>query len=111
MDGDIANIPELVRLKKQYGAVLMVDDAHSVGVLGADGSGTAAHYHLQGQVDIQVGTLSKALASEGGYVAASQVIIDYLRNKSRPFIFSTFLSPADIAAALAALKSFTNGRP
>jgi 8-amino-7-oxononanoate synthase len=104
MDGDIANLPDLVRLKKQYGAVLMVDDAHSVGVLGADGSGTAAHYNMQGQVDIQVGTLSKALASEGGYVAASQIIIDYLRNKSRPFIFSTFLSPADIAAALAALN-------
>lgn len=103
MDGDIAPLPELVRIKKQYGAVLIVDDAHSVGVLGENGSGTAAYYHLEGQVDLQVGTLSKSLASEGGYVAGSKLFINYLRNKARPFIFSTFLSPADIAAALMSL--------
>lgn len=103
MDGDIAPLPELVRIKKQYGAVLIVDDAHSVGVLGADGSGTAAYYHLGGEVDLQVGTLSKSLASEGGYAAGSKLFIKYLRNKARPFIFSTFLSPADIAAALVSL--------
>ncbi len=111
MDGDIAPLPELVRLKQKYGAVLLVDDAHAVGVLGNDGSGTAAHYHLEGQVDLQIGTLSKSLAAEGGYVAGSQVIIDYLRNKARPFIFSTFLSPADIEAALAALKLFRAEAP
>lgn len=87
MDGDIANLPELVRLKQKYGAVLMVDDAHGVGVIGADGSGTAAHYNMPGTIDVQVGTLSKALAAEGGYVAANSGIIEYLINKSRPFIF------------------------
>jgi 8-amino-7-oxononanoate synthase len=111
MDGDIAPLPDLVRFKQRYGAVLLVDDAHAVGVLGRDGSGTAAHYHLEGQVDLQIGTLSKSLASEGGYVAGAQVIIDYLRNKARPFIFSTFLSPADIAAALAALKLLRTEAP
>lgn len=111
MDGDIAPLPDLIRLKQRYGAVLLVDDAHAVGVLGRDGSGTAAHYHLEGQVDLQIGTLSKSLASEGGYVAGAQVIIDYLRNKARPFIFSTFLSPADIAAALAALKLLRTEAP
>lgn len=104
MDGDIAKLPELVKLAKQYGACLYVDDAHAVGVLGMDGSGTAAHYGLQGQVDLQVGTLSKALASEGGYVAGKRVYIEYLINKSRPFIFSTALSPASMAAAKAALE-------
>ena len=104
MDGDIANLPELVRLKEQYGACLIVDDAHAVGVIGADGSGTAAHYNLQGCVDLQIGTLSKALAAEGGYVAANSTIIEYLINKSRPFIFSTALPAMVTASALAALR-------
>jgi 8-amino-7-oxononanoate synthase len=103
MDGDIANLPELVKLAKKYSACLYVDDAHAVGVIGDDGSGTAAYYGLEGQVDLQVGTLSKALGSEGGYVAGKKVFIDYLINKSRPFIFSTALSPGSIAAANAAL--------
>lgn len=80
-----------------------MDDAHAVGVIGAAGAGTASHYHLEGCVDLQVGTLSKSLASVGGYVAADEAIITYLQNKSRPFIFSTFLSPGDIAAAQTAL--------
>lgn len=104
MDGDIANLPELVRLKEKYGACLMVDDAHGVGVIGADGSGTAAYYNMLGTIDLQVGTLSKALAAEGGYVAASKTIIEYLINKSRPFIFSTALPACVTAAALAALR-------
>ena len=104
MDGDIANLPELVRLKEKYGACLMVDDAHGVGVIGADGSGTAAYYNMPGTIDLQVGTLSKALAAEGGYVAASKTIIEYLINKSRPFIFSTALPACVMAAALAALR-------
>ncbi len=104
MDGDLARLPELVRLKEKYKALLIVDDAHAVGVLGDDGAGTASHYRLEGNVDLQVGTLSKSLASEGGYVAGSRVLIEYLRNKSRPFIFSTFLSPADTAAAAMALR-------
>ena len=111
MDGDIAPLPDLVKLKQQYAATLIIDDAHSVGVLGHDGSGTAAYYHLEGQVDLQVGTLSKSLAAEGGYVAGKKMIIDYLRNKSRPFIFSTFLSPADMEAALAALRILKTEAP
>lgn len=104
MDGDIADLPQLVCLKKQYNACLIVDDAHAVGVIGRDGSGTAAHYNLQGHVDIQIGTLSKALAAEGGYVAANETIIEYLINKSRPFIFSTALPATVTASALAALR-------
>ena len=103
MDGDICNLPELVRLKEAHHCLLLVDDAHAVGVIGAAGAGTASHYHLEGCVDLQVGTLSKSLASVGGYVAADEAIITYLQNKSRPFIFSTFLSPGDIAAAQTAL--------
>lgn len=104
MDGDICKLPELVRLKEQYHCLLMVDDAHAVGVLGENGAGTAEYWHLEGKADLQVGTLSKSLASVGGYVAASEEIIRYLRNTSRPFIFSTFLSPGDVAAARAALR-------
>ncbi len=104
MDGDIANLPELVRLKEKYNACLIVDDAHAVGVIGKDGSGTAAYYNLQGKVDIQIGTLSKALAAEGGYAAANSIIIEYLINKSRPFIFSTALPGTVTASALAALR-------
>ena len=104
MDGDIASLPQLVELKEKYNACLIVDDAHAVGVIGGDGSGTAAYYNLQGKVDVQIGTLSKALAAEGGYVAASSTIIDYLINKSRPFIFSTALPDMVTTSALAALR-------
>ena len=110
MDGDIADLPQLVELKEKYSACLLVDDAHAVGVIGADGSGTAVHYNLQGRVDVQIGTLSKALAAEGGYVAASSTIIDYLINKSRPFIFSTALPAIVTASALAALR-LLKGQP
>ena len=103
MDGDIAPLPALVKLAERYEATLIVDDAHAVGVIGDDGSGTAAHFGLQGKVDLQVGTMSKALAAEGGYVAGKKIFIDYLINKSRPFIFSTALAPAPAAAAAAAL--------
>ncbi|WP_337366187.1 8-amino-7-oxononanoate synthase [Phascolarctobacterium sp.] len=104
MDGDIADLPTLVKLKERFDACLIVDDAHGVGVIGSDGSGTAAHYGLLGKIDLQIGTLSKALASEGGYVAGKKIIIDYLINRSRPFIFSTALSPAALAAADATLQ-------
>jgi len=103
MDGDIAPLPDLVKLAEKYEATLIVDDAHAVGVIGDDGSGTSAHFGLQGKVDLQVGTMSKALAAEGGYVAGKKIFIDYLINKSRPFIFSTALAPAPAAAAAAAL--------
>ena len=104
MDGDIVSLPQLVELKEKYNACLIVDDAHAVGVIGGDGSGTAAYYNLQGKVDVQIGTLSKALAAEGGYVAANSVIIEYLINKARPFIFSTALPDMVTASALAALR-------
>lgn len=104
MDGDIADLPALAVLKKRFEACLIVDDAHGVGVIGSDGSGTAAHYDMPGIIDLQVGTLSKALAAEGGYVTGKKILIDYLINKSRPFIFSTALAPANLAAANAALR-------
>ena len=103
MDGDICPLPTLVALKKKYSACLIVDDAHASGVIGETGRGTAEHFHMAG-IDVQVGTLSKAFGSEGGYAAASREICDYLRNTSRPFIFSTALSPVTGAAALAALR-------
>ncbi len=104
MDGDVAPLDQIVDLGKAYQAMIMVDDAHAVGVLGHGGCGTVDHFGLRGKVDIQLGTLSKSLASEGGYVAGSQELIAYLINKARSFIFSTALSPATVAAAYAALK-------
>lgn len=103
MDGDIAPLDQIVELSERYAALVMVDDAHATGVLGAQGGGTAQHFGLKDRVHIQLGTMSKALASEGGYVAASHDMIDYLRNKARSFIFSTALPPADMAAAQAAI--------
>ena len=103
MDGDIAPLDKLYELSRDYNALLMVDDAHATGTIG-NGHGTAAYFNLVKEIDIQLGTLSKSLGSVGGYVAANSTIIDYLVNTSRSFIFSTALSPADIGAALAALK-------
>jgi 8-amino-7-oxononanoate synthase len=102
MDGDIAPLPDLVRLAEQYGAMLMVDDAHATGVLGRGGKGTVEHFNLEGRVPIQMGTLGKALGSFGAYVAGSRELIDYLVNTSRSFIFSTALPTAVCAASLAA---------
>ena len=106
MDGDIAPLDKLYELGKEYNALLMVDDAHSTGVLG-NGRGTAHHFGLT-DVDVQLGTLSKALGSVGGYVAGRKELIEYLVNYSRSFIFSTALSPADIGAALEALNIVKN---
>lgn len=100
MDGDIAPLPDLLQVTHRYGGLLMVDDAHATGVLG---SGTAHYFGMEQDVPIQLGTLSKAIGSVGGYVAGDQVLIDYLMNKSRSFIFSTALSPADIGASIGAL--------
>ena len=102
MDGDIAPLDRLYELSKDYNALLMVDDAHATGVIG-NGRGTAHHSGLT-DVDVQLGTLSKALGSVGGYVAGRKELIEYLINYSRSFIFSTALSPADIGAALEALR-------
>lgn len=104
MDGDITPLDKIVELAEKYQAMVMVDDAHAVGVLGRGGRGTVDYFGLKGRVHIQVGTLSKSLAAEGGYVAGSQVLIDYLVNKSRSFIFSTALSPGTVAAGYAALE-------
>ncbi|MDY5409598.1 8-amino-7-oxononanoate synthase [Veillonella caviae] len=106
MDGDIAPLHDLQRLSRDYHALLMVDDAHATGVIG---HGIADYYDIH-DVDIQLGTLSKALGSVGGFVAASRNIIQYLINYSRSFIFSTALSPADIGAALAALRIIETDR-
>ena len=104
MDGDIVDLPGILSLKKKFAFCLIVDDAHALGVIGRTGRGTAEHYGIDGGVDIQVGTLSKALAAEGGYAACSKEIRDYLVNKSRPFIFSTSLPPMVAAAASQALS-------
>jgi len=104
MDGDLAPLPRLVELAQKYNALLMVDDAHATGVLGSRGAGTAEHFGLEGKVHIQMGTLSKAVGSVGGYIAGSCELIDYLRNKARSFIFSTALSPSVIASAMAAFE-------
>lgn len=97
MDGDIAPLPHLLQLAEEFQALLMVDDAHATGVLGKRGAGTVEHFDLEGQGIIQMGTLSKALGSEGGYVAGNAILVDYLRNRARSFIFSTALSPPVVA--------------
>jgi 8-amino-7-oxononanoate synthase len=104
MEGDIANLPEIVRLAKQYGARVMVDDAHGLGVMGEHGRGTAEHFGLEDEVDIVMGTFSKSLASLGGYVAAKEDVIGYIKHHSRPFIFSASIPPANAAAAMEALS-------
>lgn len=103
MDGDIAPLPEIVELCQKYKVRLMVDDAHSLGVLGPGGRGTAAHFNLTDKVDIIMGTFSKSLASQGGFIAGDRKVIDYIRHTSRPFIFSASLAPALVAAASKAL--------
>jgi len=103
VDGDIAPLPDIVEIAQRRGILTMVDDAHATGVLGPHGSGTSDYFGLRDKIDIQMGTLSKALASEGGYVAGRRVLIDYLVNRARSFIFSTALAPAAIAVSLEAL--------
>lgn len=104
MDGDIAPLREIAELKKEFGALLMVDDAHGTGVLGENGRGSVEFCDVAGDVDIQMGTLGKALGSFGAYVAGSLELVDYLRNKARSFIFSTALPPAVLAASIAAVE-------
>ena len=104
MGGDLANLPEIVRIAKRHGARVMVDDAHGLGVLGQGGRGTAFHFGLEKEVDIFMGTFSKSLASLGGYVAGEAKVVDYIKHNSRPFIFSAAVSPANAAVALAALR-------
>lgn len=104
MGGDIANLPEIVRLAKAYGARVMVDDAHGLGVLGNGGRGTADYFGLADDVDIIMGTFSKSLASIGGFMAASERVVDYVRHASRPYIFCASIPPASAATAREALR-------
>ncbi len=103
MEGKICKLPEITRLARKYGAQVMLDDAHSIGVLGPGGAGTAAHFGLTDEVDLIMGTFSKSLAAIGGFIASSERVINYLKHHSRPFIFSASAAPANVAAALAAL--------
>ena len=104
MSGEICKLPEIVALAKKYGARVMVDDAHGLGVLGEHGRGTAEHFGLEDDVDIIMGTFSKSLASLGGYMASTKRVVDYVKHNSRPYIFSASRTPCSVATARAALK-------
>ena len=104
MSGDICNLPEIVKLAKKYGARVMVDDAHGFGVIGKTGRGTAEYFGLEDEVDIIMGTFSKSLASLGGYMVADREVVEYVKHKSRPFIFCAAITPANAATALEALR-------
>ena len=104
MTGEICNLPKIVELAKTYGARVMVDDAHSLGVLGTHGRGTAEYFNLENEVDIYMGTFSKSLASLGGYMASSKEVVEFVRHTSRPFIFSASMTPASVACAKRALE-------
>ena len=103
MDGDIARLPDLVEVAERRGAIMMIDDAHASGVLGKGGAGTVDHFGLHGRVDIQVGTLSKAIGVLGGFIAGPRALIEWLVNRGRPFLFSTSAPPAVVAACIEAL--------
>lgn len=104
MDGDIVNLPGLVELADTYGLLSMIDEAHATGVVGAAGRGCEEYFHMEGRTDILMGTLSKAIGAEGGYVCGSRILAEYLKNKARSYIFSTSLSPVTMAAAKRALE-------
>jgi glycine C-acetyltransferase len=103
MDGDLGALPALCAAAEEYGAIMMVDDAHASGVFGTNGRGTVDHFGMHGRVDVQVGTLSKAIGAMGGYVAGSQTLIEFLYHRARPFLFSTSHPPATAAACIAAI--------
>jgi glycine C-acetyltransferase len=103
MDGDLGALPELCKAAEEFGAIMMVDDAHASGVFGKNGRGTIDHFHMHGRVDIQVGTLSKAIGALGGYVAGSKRLIEFLYHRARPFLFSTSHPPSVAASCIAAL--------
>ncbi len=107
MDGDLAPLPEIVKLAKKYQALTMVDDAHGEGVLGKGGRGIVDHFNLHGQIDIEVGTLSKAFSVMGGFITGKKVLIDFYKQKARQFLFSNALTVADTAAILEGVKILT----
>ena len=104
MDGDIAPLQHIAKIAKDNNIITMVDDAHATGILGKNGSGTSSYFNLGNQIDIMMGTLSKSVASEGGYLAGSRDLINYMKNSARSFIYSTALSPATIAVSIKALE-------
>jgi glycine C-acetyltransferase len=108
MDGDLGPLPELCELADEYGCIMMVDDAHASGVFGRNGRGTVDHFGMHGRVDVQVGTLSKALGALGGYVAGSRSLIEFLYHRARPFLFSTSHPPSVAATCIAALDVLEN---
>jgi 8-amino-7-oxononanoate synthase len=103
MEGDLADLPGVVKLAKSYDARVYVDEAHGIGVLGATGAGAAQHFGVLDDVDIVMGTFSKSLASVGGFIAAEKAVIDYLKHTARPYVFSAALAPASVAAVNAAV--------
>lgn len=108
MEGDIINLPEVVRLAEKYDASIMVDDAHSLGVLGKNGSGTASHFGLTDKVDLIMGTFSKSFASLGGFIAADKEVINFIKHNSRSLIFSASMTPASAATVLASIEIMEN---
>ncbi|MGP8214527.1 MAG: serine palmitoyltransferase [Bacteroidia bacterium] len=108
MEGEIARLPEIVKLARQYGAAVMTDDAHALGVIGIKGKGTASHFGLDDEVDIIMGTFSKSLASLGGFIAGSSELINFLRHNARSLIFSASIPPAAAASAMKALEIIGN---
>ena len=108
MDGDIGPLPALCELAEKYGAIMMVDDAHASGVLGRNGRGTVDHFNVHGRVDVQVGTLSKAIGALGGYVCGKRDLIDFLYHRGRPFLFSTSHPPSVAATCIAAFDVLEN---
>lgn len=104
MDGDIANLPGLVELAEEYNCLIMVDDAHGEGVLGSHGRGIVDHFELHGRVDVEIGTFSKAIGTVGGCAAGSERLISYLKQKARPFLFSSAVTPPDVAATIRSIE-------
>lgn len=104
MDGDVARLPEIVKLAKQYNCLVMIDEAHGVGVMGKNGRGLAEHFDVEKDIDIQIGTLSKAMGSFGAYCTGSRKLIDYLTNTARSFIYTTALPPSVAAASMEAIS-------
>ena len=104
MSGDICNLPKIVELAKKYGARIMVDDAHGLGVIGKTGRGTGEYFGMEDDIDLIMGTFSKSLASLGGYVAGKKEVIEYIKHTSRPYIFSASITPASVSSALVALN-------
>lgn len=109
MDGDIAPVDEIVKVASEYNALVMIDDAHGEGVLGQNGRGIGDHFGLhKGEIDIEIGTLSKAVGVVGGFVSGSKILIEYLEQKARPFLFSSALTPPDVAASIASINILMN---